>query len=587
MDNDYQYKLRHSAEHIFAQAVKELYGDKVTLAVAHISDTGFANDSKWEMAFSEEMFPEIEKKMKEIIKADLPIVEKEISLEEAKEMFKSNPYKLEWIEQWSQEGKPLTVYWTGDRYADLCKGPHVEKTGEIKAFKLMSTSGAYWRGDEKNDMLVRVYGIAFGSQQELDSHLEMLEEAKKRDHRKLGKELDLFVFSDLVGSGLPLWTPRGATIRRELERFIVDEEIKRGYQHVYTPDIAKLDLYKKSGHYPYYKESMYAPIVIDDEEFMLRPMTCPHHFELYKSTPKSYKELPMRIAELAKLYRYEKSGALTGLIRVRSFCLADAHIVTPKENAAGEINEVLDLIEFVANTFGLKPNEDYWYRLSLGDRKDDTKYFKDDAAWDGAEQVLRDVLSKRSVKNYEAEGEAAFYGPKIDIQMKNVNGKEDTAFTVQYDFVMPKRFELKFINKDGAEEEPVVVHRSSVGAIERIIGFLIERYGGNFPLWMAPIHVVVLPISTDKHLEYAQEVKDSLLKSGIRVEIDYAAETLGNRIRKAQAMKTPYMIVVGDKEKDSKLISVRLRSGESRNDLKVEDFAADVKGKIENKGLEL
>lgn len=585
-EDSYLYKLRHSAEHIFAQAIKELYGDDVQLAVAHISENGFANDSKWNKKITEEDFPKIEKKMREIIKADLPIKKEEISKEEALEKFKNNPFKIEWINESVKDGESLSVYWTGDKYVDFCKGPHVDKTGEIKAFRLLALSGAYWRADENNEMLTRVYGTAFPSEEELEEFIKMQEEAKQRDHRKLGKELGLFVFSDLVGSGLPLWTVKGAAIRRELERFIVDEEIKGGYQHVYTPDIAKVDLYRTSGHYPYYKDSMYAPIKIDDEEFMLRPMTCPHHFELYKSVPRSYKELPMKIAELAKLYRYEKSGELTGLIRVRSFCLADAHIVAQKNQANQVINEVLDLIEHVAHVFGLRPNDDYWYRLSLGDRADTEKYFKADESWDEAENVLRDVLSKRDVDNYEAPGEAAFYGPKIDIQMKNVNGKEDTAFTVQYDFVMPKRFKLAFVNEKGQEEEPIVIHRSSVGAIERIIGFLIERYGGAFPVWMSPIQVAVLPIS-EKHADFANEIVQKLKNEGIRVEIAEINETLGNKIRKAQAEKIPYMMVVGDKEVEANNVNIRLRNGESLGALSMEDAILRIKERINSRALEL
>lgn len=385
---------------------------------------------------------------------------------------------------------------------------------------------------------------------------------KDWDHKKLGRELDLFTFSDVVGKGLPLWTPKGAAIRRTLERFIVDEEIKRGYDHVYTPDIAKLDLYKKSGHYPYYKESMYSPIEIEDEEFMLRPMTCPHHFELFLDKPRSYRELPIRYAELAKLYRFEKSGELMGLQRVRSFCLADAHIICTKEQAGDEINEVLDLIEYIAKVLGLTKDTDFSFRLSLGDRKDEKKYFKDDASWDHAEEELRKVLIKRKSKFVEAQGEAAFYGPKIDIQMVNANGKEDTAFTVQYDFVMPKRFKLEYVNEEGGKTEAVVVHRSSIGAIERSIAFLIEKYRGVFPVWLSPVQVKVLPIS-EKHLDYANKIFKKLRDGGIRIEIDERAETLGNKIRNAQNEKVPYMIVLGDKEIENNEVSVRNRAGEN------------------------
>lgn len=379
------------------------------------------------------------------------------------------------------------------------------------------------------------------------------------DHRRLGQELDLFTFSDLVGSGLPLWLPKGATVRRILERFIVDTEIAWGYSHVYTPDIAKLDLYKTSGHYPYYKDSMYAPIVIDEHEYMLRPMTCPHHFQIYTDRPRSYRELPMRIAELAKLYRYEGSGELSGLVRVRSFCLADAHIIcTDKDQAAEEVSKALDLIEHIASVFGLKLGENYSYRLSLGDRKDDKKYYKNDQAWDEGEEMLRNVLQKRGGNFIEATGEAAFYGPKIDVQMRDARGKENTAFTVQYDFCMPDRFNLSYIDSDGTEKRSVVVHRSSIGAIERVIAFLIEHYAGAFPVWIAPVQVKVLPIG-EGHRLYAEEVAKKLLLQNIRAEVDASDESLGKRIRKAKTEKLPYLMVVGDKEVAEKTVSLEAR----------------------------
>ena len=374
------------------------------------------------------------------------------------------------------------------------------------------------------------------------------DDLKDRDHKKLGRELDLFTFSDTVGKGLPLWLPKGAIIRREIERFIVDEEVKRGYLHVYTPDVAKLDLYKKSGHYPHYKDSMYAPIVIDDEEFMLRPMTCPHHFELYLSRPHSYRDLPMRIAELAKLYRYEQSGELMGLLRVRSFCLSDAHIIcASEEQAVDEVGRALDLIEYANSVFGLKMGVDYHYRLSLGDRSDTEKYYKDDAGWEKAETLLRVCMKDRGVDFVEAPGEAAFYGPKIDIQMKNVNGKEDTAFTVQYDLCMPTQFDLTYTAEDGTKKRAFVVHRSSIGSIERTIAFLIEKYAGAFPLWISPLQVKVLPVS-DKHVAYAHEVAEQLKTINIRVEVDASNDTLGKRIRAAKVEKVPYLLVIGDEE---------------------------------------
>jgi len=414
-----------------------------------------------------------------------------------------------------------------------------------------------------------------------------MDELAANDHKKLGKELGLFTFSDTVGKGLPLFTPKGSVIRRELERFIVDEELKRGYLHVYTPDIAKIELYKKSGHYPYYKDSMYAPIQIEDEEFMLRPMTCPHHFELYLSAPHSYRELPMRIAELAKLYRFEQSGELMGLQRVRTFCLADAHIITQVENAEKEIGDVLDLIEFIAATFKLEQGKEFHYRLSLGDRTDAKKYFKDDASWDIAEESLRKVLKDRNAHFVEAQNEAAFYGPKIDVQMQNTNGKEDTAFTVQYDFVMPKRFDLTYVNEKGEQEQPIVIHRSSIGAIERVMAFLIEHYSGAFPTWLSPNQVTILPVS-EKFEKYATEVLNALKTANIRVDMDNSNNTLGNKIREATLQKVPYMCIIGGQEEekskgDSQIVTVRGRGGRDLGQTEVKEFISQIQKEIETK----
>ncbi|MBX4195642.1 threonine--tRNA ligase [Candidatus Parcubacteria bacterium] len=406
---------------------------------------------------------------------------------------------------------------------------------------------------------------------------------EERDHKKLGKELELFTFSDTVGKGLPLWLPKGAAIRRELERFIVDEEIKRGYQHVRTPDIAKLDLYKKSGHYPYYKDGMYAPIVIDDEEFMLRPMTCPHHFELYLSKPRSYRDLPMRIAELAQLYRYEQSGELMGLQRTRTFCLSDAHIICKnEEEAVEEIGKALDLIEYANNIFGLKPGEDYWYRLSLGDRNNTEKYYKDDAGWDKAEDLLRKHMQSRGVKFTEAENEAAFYGPKIDVQMKNANGKEDTAFTVQYDLSSPQRFELDYIGEDGQKHRAFVVHRSSIGAMERLMAFLIEKYAGAFPLWLSPVQVKVLPIG-EGHFDYARKVHERLMQEGIRSELDESNESLGKKIRNAKTEKVFYTVVIGDSEVSENKVTVEGRESKLGT-MPVDEFISKLKEEIKRRG---
>ena len=493
--------MRHSAAHIMAEAVQSLIpGAK--FAIGPAIEDGFYYDFDLPRPLTPEDLPEIEKMMKEIIKSNLPFNHSEVSKEEARKMFADQPYKLELIDD--VEGDVVTLYRQGN-FTDLCRGPHVRYTSQVKAFKLTSIAGAYWRGNEHNKMLQRVYGLAFKTQKELEDYILWLEEVKKRDHRKIGKDLDLFIFSELVGKGLPLYTEKGSTIRRELERFVVDEELKRGYKHVYTPDLANVALYKTSGHYPYYKDTMYPLMKVDEEELILRPMTCPHHYQYYASRPRSYRELPFRIAELAKQFRYEKSGELTGLARVRLFCLADGHIICQKEQAVNEINGALDLIEYAAGVFGLKKGEDYRYRLSKGDRADTKKYYKDDAAWDFAEDVLRSVLKNRNANFFEADNEAAFYGPKIDIQMKNVSGKEETAFTVQYDFVGPKRFNLTYIDNDGKEKEPIVIHRSSIGAIERTMAFLIEHYAGAFPLWLSPVQVKIIPIS-DKHNEHAAKV---------------------------------------------------------------------------------
>ena len=406
-----------------------------------------------------------------------------------------------------------------------------------------------------------------------------------RDHRVIGRELDLFTFSDTVGKGLPLWTSRGTTFRRELERFVVDTELEWGYQHVMTPDIAKIDLYKKSGHYPYYKETMYAPIQIDEEEFMLRPMTCPHHFELYLSKPRSYRELPMKIAELAKLYRYELSGVLSGLTRVRSFCLADAHIICADEaQMKSEIKGALDLIDHIANIFGLKMGDNYRYRLSLGDRSNIKKYYDDPASWDKSEEILREVLKERKCDFFEATDEAAFYGPKIDIQMKKASGVEETAFTVQYDFVMPRRFNLVYTDNEGNEKMTLVVHRSSIGAIERIAAFLLEHFNGNLPLWLAPTQVAILPVS-EKVIEYAKKVETELKKNGIRVELNNDSESLGKKIRDAEAMKVPYMLIVGEKEAVENKVSVRHQGQKDLGVMELLAFVEKVKKEIETKAL--
>ncbi|KKR00256.1 MAG: Threonyl-tRNA synthetase [Microgenomates group bacterium GW2011_GWC1_39_12] len=575
------WALRHTAEHVLHTALQNLY-PSMKKAMGPATDDGFYHDFDLGDKVSEEDFPKIEKEMQRIIDLNLPMVQRFVTAKEAHSIFKNNLYKLEWVSDIEKRGEKFSLFSIGNIDTDLCSGPHAKSTGVVKAFKLLSVAGAYWHGDEKNKMLTRVYGTAFKLKKELDDYLTLIEEAKKRDHRKLGKDLGLFVFSDLVGKGLPMLTAKGATIRRELERFIVDEEIKRGYQHVITPSLAKVDLYKTSGHYPYYKNTMYPPMIVDDEKLILRPMTCPHHFMLYKSEPHSYRELPIRLAELSPQFRYEKSGELTGLMRVRMFCLADAHIISQTENAKEEIKKVLELIDFVNSTLGMVKGKDYRYRLSLGDRKDTKKYFKDDVSWDNAEQVLREVLVDIKAPFFEAPNEAAFYGPKIDIQIKNISGHEETAFTVQYDFVMPKRFQLTYIDTDGKEKEPVVIHRSSLGAFERTMAFLIEKYAGALPLWLSPVQISIIPIG-ERHVKAAQKVMEEMKTAGIRVELNEKNEPMGAKIREATLQKIPYMAIIGDREIADNSVSVRTRSGEDLKAIKLSDFINRLSKDIEHK----
>jgi threonyl-tRNA synthetase len=585
LDNREREKLdmmRHSAAHVMAEAVQSMFPD-AKFGIGPTIEDGFYYDFDLPRKLTPEDLPVIEAKMKEIVKSNSPFIKEMVSKEQARQIFAKQPYKLELIDELPEE--QVTIYKQGN-FTDMCRGPHVRYTSAIKIFKLTSIAGAYWRGDEKRPMLQRIYAVAFNNQKELDEYLFTQEEIKKRDHRKIGKDLDLFVFMDLVGKGLPIFTEKGSIIRRTLERFVVDEEVRRGYKHVYTPDLANIDLYKTSGHYPYYKDSMYPVMKVDEEELMLRPMTCPHHFQYYASKPRSYRELPFRIAELAKQFRYEKSGELTGLMRVRTFCLADSHIICQKDQATGELNTVLNLIEYVASVLGYKAGENYRYRLSLGDRKDSKKYYKDDEAWDFAEDVLRQVLIQRKANFFEVEKEAAFYGPKIDIQMKNVAGKEDTAFTVQYDFVMPKRFKLTYIDKDGKEKEPIVIHRSSIGAIERTMAFLIERYAGAFPVWLSPVQAMIIPIS-DLHLDYARKLEAELKNLDIRVQVDDRNERMNQKIREAQLEKIPYMLVVGDKEAVDGTVSVRLRTGEQLPVMSLDDFKVKIKQMITDRVNEL
>lgn len=590
--------IRHSLAHLLAASVLELFPD-AKLGVGPVIEHGFYYDFLLPRALKPEDLPKIQKRMKKKISQNLGFDKQVLSQQEAKKLFASQSFKVELIDDLVTHGTTvfdeiqgtpaiekhdkaeITAYTTG-AFVDLCRGGHVDSTKEIAAdaFALTHIAGAYWRGDEKNQMLQRIYGVAFETKKDLAEYLAMQEEARKRDHRLLGQQLGLFVSSDIVGKGLPLLTAKGATIRRELERFVVDEEIHRGYQHVITPPLAKVDLYKKSGHYPYYKDTMYPIMKVDDDELILRPMTCPHHFMLYASEPHSYRELPIRFAEISPQYRYEKSGELSGLMRVRMFNLADAHIFCTERQAAKEIKDVLKLIDFVNKTLGLKKGKDYRYRLSLGDRKDTKKYYKDDSAWDHAEKVLRTVLRETKSPFYEAPAEAAFYGPKIDVQMKKVNGQEESAFTVQYDFVMPQRFNLTFKNKKGEDERVIVIHRSSVGCLERTIAFLIEFYAGNFPLWLAPTQVAVIPVGKS-HIPFSKKLAKEFLAAGIRVELYDANETVGYKIRRSAKLKIPYTLVIGDKEMKSAKLHVRERGKEKLQLVVKKTFIASLRKKID------
>lgn len=579
-------QLRHSAAHLLAASVVSIWPDaKPTIGPS--IDNGFYYDFDFgEISISDKDLKVIQKTMKKMVNKWDSFNKEEIEPQKAKEFYANNPYKLELIDELEKEGEVVSFYKSGD-FIDLCVGGHVDNPNQkLKHFKLLSVAGAYWRGDEKNKMLTRIYGTAFFSQEELNQHLKLIEEAKKRDHRKIGKDLDLFTFSDLVGKGLPLWTEKGATIYREIERYVVDEEIAADYKHVLTPNIAKTDLYRKSGHFPYYKDTMYPPMQIDDDELILRPMTCPHHFALYMDKPRSYKELPLRYAEMASLYRYEKSGELTGLIRVREFCLADSHNFVTKDQAEAEIHQVLDLIEKISDTFGLKKETNYVYRLSLSDQSNKEKYYDAPEEWEHAEKILRKALIDRNAPYYEVLDEAAFYGPKIDIQMKNVIGKEDTAFTVQYDFCLPSRFDLEYIDDKGEKVQPIVIHRSSFGAMERSIGFLIEHFAGAFPTWIAPIQAVIMPIS-EGHIEYSQKLLENLKKEGIRAELWPESDSLQKRVRTAEKQKIPYMLIIGDKEIESNSASVRSRGQVDLGVIKLTDLINKIKENIKTKSLEI
>ncbi|WP_286670629.1 threonine--tRNA ligase [Priestia megaterium] len=567
--------MRHSTAHLMAQAIKRLYKDtKVQLGVGPVIENGFYYDIDMEESITPEDLGKIEKEMKKIVNSNIEIERKEVSREEAIQLFKEvgDELKLELIDA-IPAGEKVTIYQQGE-FFDLCRGVHVPSTGKIKEFKLLSVAGAYWRGDSDNQMLQRIYGTAFFTKADLDEHLRLLEEAKERDHRKLGKELNLFTNSQKVGQGLPLWLPKGATIRRIIERYIVDKEVSLGYQHVYTPVLGSVELYKTSGHWEHYQDDMFPAMEMDNEDLVLRPMNCPHHMMVYKQGIHSYRELPIRIAELGTMHRYEMSGALSGLQRVRGMTLNDAHIFVRPDQIKEEFIRVVRLVEAVYKDFGF---ENYSFRLSYRDPADTEKYFDDDAMWEKAQSMLKDAMDELDLDYYEAEGEAAFYGPKLDVQVKTALGKEETLSTVQLDFLLPERFDLTYVGEDGKQHRPVVIHRGVVSTMERFVAFLIEEYKGAFPTWLAPVQVQVIPVSPTVHLEYAKEVQEQLQLAGIRVELDSRDEKIGYKIREAQMQKIPYMLVVGDKEVEDKAVNVRKYGEQNSETVDFKAFLQNVK----------
>ena len=571
--------MRHSTAHLMAHALTRLYPG-IHFGVGPAIESGFYYDTDKEVQLTEDDLPAVEKEMKKIISQNYPIVRREVSRAEALELFKHDPYKVELITDLPAD-EVITVYQQED-FTDLCRGIHLPSTGKIKVFKLLSLAGAYWRGNSDNKMMQRVYGTAFFKQADLDEFLRLRQEAKERDHRKLGKELGIFMVSKEVGSGLPFWLPKGATIRRVIERYIMDKEISLGYDHVYTPIMAKVDLYQTSGHWAHYKDDMFPPMDMGDGEMLvLRPMNCPHHMMIYKNDIHSYRELPIRIAELGMMHRYEKSGALSGLQRVREMTLNDAHIFVRPDQIKEEFIRVLDLIKAVYHDFGIT---DYRFRLSYRDPENKEKYFDDDAMWEKAQAMLKEAMDELGLDYFEAIGEAAFYGPKLDIQFKTAIGLEETMSTIQLDFLLPERFDLTYVGEDGQDNHrPVVIHRGVVSTMERFVAYLIEEYKGAFPTWLAPVQVALLPVSLEAHSDRVQEIYEDLKAKGFRVDMDLRNEKLGYKIRSAQTAKIPYQIVIGDQEVSEGTVNVRHYGSAKSESYSYDDFVRLLSEDVANK----
>jgi len=567
------WRKRHTAAHVMAQAVLEIFPE-AKLAIGPPIEDGFYYDFDLPRTLTPEDLADVETRMRRIQSEDYPLTRSEKPRDEALawEQGRSQSYKVELIND-LPEGEAISFYTQGS-FTDLCRGPHVESTGKIGAFKLDHIAGAYWRGDEKREQLQRIYGVLFDTQQELEEHLARVEEAKKRDHKLLGKQLGLFMNSPVVGPGLPLWLPKGATIRRILERYIVDVELDAGYEHVYTPALAKVELYKQSGHWEHYQHGMFPVMKIENEEFVLRPMNCPHHIQIFRNEAHSYRELPIRLAELGLMHRYEKSGQLSGLSRVRAMTLNDAHIFCTEDQVKEEVKGCILMVEAAYRKLGIT---DYSYRLSLHDPKDTEKYVPNPALWEKAEGELREVFEDLKLPYYEGVGEAAFYGPKIDIQLRNVLGKEETVSTVQVDRHLPSRFELEYTGEDGNKHQPVMIHRGVISTMERMVSFLIEHYGGVFPAWLAPVQALILPIA-DRHKEYADSVAKQLKEKGFRPEVDGRNESVRKKIAEAEVQKVPFMLVVGDRDAANGTVSVRRHGGTDLGAIPFADFLALLQG---------
>ena len=572
--------MNHSCAHLMAQAVKHLYPE-AKFWVGPVIEEGFYYDMDLgDKVLTEEDLGKIEKEMKKISKDGKRIVRHEISKAEALERFKNDPYKVDLIENMGSD-EVISCYTQGD-FTDLCRGPHVDTVKELKYFKLLKFSGAYYKGDAKNKMLQRIYGVCFKSEEDLNKHLEELEEAKQRDHRKLGKDLGIFMFDNLVGKGLPMWLPNGFIVRRALVDYIMDKEIALGYLHVMTPSLGNVDLYKTSGHWDHYKDDMFPQMELDDEAYVLRPMNCPHHMVMFRSKLHSYRDLPVRIAEIANDFRYEASGAVCGIERTRAFTQNDSHIFCRPDQIEAEVKGVIDLILDVYKDFGFK---DYKFRLSLRDVNNQEKYFGNDELWTKSEDALRNILKNTGAEYYEAEGEAAFYGPKIDVQVRSAIGHDVTLSTIQLDYQLPERFELEYINEEGEKVRPVVIHRAILGSLDRFIAFLLEETKGVLPLWLAPVQVNIIPVNNEYHLEYAKEIRDLLVRNHIRVNLDDRKEKLGYKLREAVMKKTLYNVVLGDKEINNKEISYRMYGSSETTTVSQSDFVKLITDEIASRTL--